>query len=423
MEPQRTSSEIRTARVSRRPPRFAATAMALGIIFAVAYIFVLRTPPPVPTPEIRAISGTYVVERALGAGQSAATPRPVASGSFAASASGDASGTLQPIPLPSRRGDPRPMASTYNAKLRTALTTTTFLGRTISARTIGAWPPAWQVATPSPLAYQGLAAIVRSALEDGDRSIGVKPLKDGERTVWRAAMTLDGEDIEFVVDQLTGIVVWYTDSHATFTATVDWSSPRAADETYVIGVPAGSKVTTQTDTGLSYQQSPAAAGGAAGYAPLVSDLAPDGFTLRAVATSEANGAPRNWLFRDGQSRPLDPLAGQRQVRQLYTRGLSWFTVQQLGPGAAGQSGILLRDSVAALAADRLSFETTTLQYGALTGATAYTWYDTSGPTLFVSDERHIVYITGALTRRELVAFAEGLDTVGSGGSPAPSPNP
>ena len=87
MEPERTSREIRAARASRRPPRFAATVMAMGIIFAVAYVFFLRTPPPVPTPEIRAISGTYTW-RLFRGDQAGATPRPVASGSFAASALG-----------------------------------------------------------------------------------------------------------------------------------------------------------------------------------------------------------------------------------------------------------------------------------------------------------------------------------------------
>ena len=161
VHPDRTSREIRAARVSRRPPRFAATVMALGIIFAVAYIFFLRTPPPVPTPELRAITGSYRLERSLAADQPGATPRPTASGSFAASASGDAAGTMQPSPSPTRRDDPRPLRASYDAKLRAALTTATFLGRDITTRTVDAWPPAWQVATPSPLDYQGLAAIVR----------------------------------------------------------------------------------------------------------------------------------------------------------------------------------------------------------------------------------------------------------------------
>ena len=157
----------------------------------------------------------------------------------------------------------------------------------------------------------------------------------------------------------------------------------------------------------------------------MSELAPDGYSLRAVATSETSGAPGTWLVHDGQSGPVDPLAGQYQVEQLYTRGLSWFTMQQLGSGAAGRSVAFLHDTLAAFAADKLSFETTTLQYGALAGATAATWYDLTGPTLLVSEARHIVYVTGALTRRELVTFAEGLEPVGSDGtaSPPPSPSP
>jgi len=395
--------------------------LALGIIFAVAYILVLRTPPPVPTPEIRALRGTYVIERFLALDQPGATPRPVASGSFAASSSGDASGTLRPDPMPSQPDDPKPIMSTYNAKLRAALTTSTFLGRTVTSRTTGAWPPAWQISTPNPLAYQGLAAIVRSAVEDGDRSIGIKPLKQGDRKVWRAAVTLDDQDVQFVVDQLSGIVVWHTDGHATFTATIDWDSPPPPGEADGMEIPAGQTVMTQTDESLDYQPSPAAAGAIAGYAPLVSELAPDGYSLRAVATSKTRGAPGTWLVHDRQSSPVDPLTGQYQVAQLYTRGLSWFTVRQLGPDAAGTSIAFLRDTLTSIAGDKLSVETTTLQYGALTGATAYTWYDTSGPTLFASDARHIVSITGALTRRELIAFADGLKPVVPGPSPAPSP--
>ncbi len=402
--------------------------MAMGIVFALAYVFLLRTPPPVPTPEILAIRGTYVIEPSLAAHQPGETPRPLASGSFTASSSGDASGTLRPDPTPSRRSDPRPLVSTYSAKLRTALTTSTFLGRIVTTRAIGEWPPAWQIATPSPLAYQGLAAIVRSAVEDGDRTIGIKPLKDGDRTVWRAAMTIDGEDVQVVVDQLTGIVIWHTDRRSTFTATVDWDAPPAIVETSAAEIPAAQAVAT-TEASSGYASSPAEAEAAAGYAPLVSELAPDGYALRAVATWESNVAPGIRLIHDGQSGPIDALAGELQVGQHFTRGLSWFTLQQLGPGAAAKSVALLRVRLASIAAAKLSFQTSTLQYGALSGATAYTWYDTTGPTLFASDARHIVSITGALTRRELIAFAEGLKPVGSGGSaapsadPAPSPNP
>jgi len=408
MQPERKSRELRTVRVSRRPPRFAATVMALGIIFAVAYVFVLRTPPPVPTPEIQGMKGTYTWQ----AQAHGATGVPRETGFFSAVASGDAGGQMTMENTAPRAGTFGKAQSAYDVEGRTETTvesaSTAVGARDAQTHNVGTWPPVWRVATRSPLDYHGLAAIVRAAVEDGDRSIGIKPIKESDRKVWRAAMKLDGKDIALVVDQLTGIVAWYTDGRSTFTATVDWSSPPPADETYVVKVPAGQKVTTKTDETFSYERSPAAAGLAAGYAPLVSDLAPDGFALKAVATADTMGAPGGWLVHDGASMPVDPLAGQRQVAQLYTRGLSWFTVQQLGPRAAGKAVAYLTDTLRSIAADKLSFETTTLQYGALTGATACTWYDTTGPTLFVSDPRHIVYITGALTRQELISFAEGL---------------
>ena len=112
---------------------------------------------------------------------------------------------------------------------------------TTDLRRIGAWPPAWRLATHSPLDYQGLAAIVRTAVEDGDDTVGIKPLKEGDRAVWRAALTLGGKLIDVVVDQQTGIVTWYSDGKDTFTANVDWASPPPADTTYTVKAPAGTQ--------------------------------------------------------------------------------------------------------------------------------------------------------------------------------------
>ena len=42
-----------------------------------------------------------------------------------------------------------------------------------------------------------------------------------------------------------------------------------------------------------------------------------------------------------------------------------------------------------------------------------TWYQESGPSLFVAGARRAVFVTGALTRQELIAFAEGLKPVPS----------
>ena len=99
------------------------------------------------------------------------------------------------------------------------------------------------------------------------------------------------------------------------------------------------------------------------------------------------------------------------IALLYTRGLSSLTVEQIGPAAARRYSDRLSNELDVTARDKLSYEETTLQYGALQGATASTWYQESGPTLFVKSARRAVFITGALTRQELIAFAEGLKPV------------
>ena len=430
--PERTSHRLRSARVARRPSRLGGTVMAFGIIFALAYVFVLRAPPPVPTPRLQAIGGTYELVRSSAADKPARSPRPVASGTFAAWASGDAAGTLQPSVVPTQGDQPRSLRSTYDAWLRLTVTTSTFLGREITTRTVGTWPPGWQVATPSPLDYQGLAAVVRSAVEDKDRTVGIKPLEEAGRKVWRAALTFPDDDlVEVVVDQQTGLVLWHSETERggteTFTTAPQWgatASPRPAapptSQTAGDALRGGQK---SSDGVGAYAPSLDAAGQAAGYTPLASDLAPDGFTLKAVATLDTGGAPANWLTEVPTKLPTDPFAGQRDVVQWYTRGLSWFTMQQLGPTTARKSIAYLRDALRTSAADKLSFETTTLQYGAFAGRTASTWYERSGPTLLVSDARDVVYVTGALTRQELIAFAEGLTPASSGGSASPSPSP
>jgi plasmid stabilization system protein ParE len=94
-----------------------------------------------------------------------------------------------------------------------------------------------------------------------------------------------------------------------------------------------------------------------------------------------------------------------------------LTVEQIGPRAARRYSDRLRRELDATARHKLSYEETTLQYGALRGATASTWYQESGPTLFVQGARRAVFITGALTRQELIAFAEGLKPVPADAGP------
>ena len=392
---ERTSRAIRSGRMNRRPPSFVVTLVALAIIFALAWTFFLRSGPSASAPVVSGIQGTYTWEPTGGGGQA---------GTFSEIGDGSAGGKAKSVTV-TLGGQPE--LSAYAASTRTESTLVGKGAVMTEIRTVGAWPPVWRLATHSPLDYQGLGAVVRTAVEDGDDSVGIKPLKEGDRAVWRAALTMDGKQIDAVVDQQTGIVTWYTDGRDAFTANVDWASPPAADTTYKVGLPAGTQTKTLTG-GVAYTASPAAAQQTAGYPPLVSDLAPDGYALKAVATSRADMRPLSWISDKVFNLPVGPRG--TAVLELYARGLSQFTVEQVGP-ATMRFWASVRDWRGQATPGRLSYQETALQYGAFRGATASTWYQESGPSLFVAGARRAVFVTGALTRQELIAFAEGLKPV------------
>jgi hypothetical protein len=402
--PDRMGRKASSARINRRPPSFAVTLIALAIVFALAWMFFVRSGGSAPPPDVQGFQGTY-----SSSWQSDGTTVEVR-GRFGAVSSGNAGGSAR-LPPGKVADGAVPRESAYDSAGR-AETTYGGVGRENSLeRTVGEWPPVWRLSTASPLDYQGLAAIVRTAVEDGDDSVGIKPLKQGDRAVWRAAMTMGGKQITLVVDQDTDIVTWCAVDESTFTAEVDWGSPPAAGTTYSVDVPAGTPVKTVTRDQVVYASSPAAAGEAAGYAPLVSDLAPDGYSLKAVATRRpSHYLPLQWTG-DKVGSPSGTSRAEPLVAQLYTRGLGSFTVEQLGPKAVKSLGSWLQESAAGAADRQLSSQETTLQSGAFRGRTALTWYQESGPSLFVIGARRAVFVTGALTRQELVAFAEGFAPV------------
>jgi hypothetical protein len=411
---ERSSEEIRAARGTRRPPRFSATLMALGVIFFLAYVFFLRTPPEVPAPKLDGVRGTYTwsLEEQDEAGQTTGTV--AQHGTFGAVAGGDAGGTAEGGPSPSA-SPPGTLESVYDAAARRQSDRTRRQGGWHYKTTIGAWPPVWRVATHSPLDYQGLAAVVRSAIEDGDPNVGTKVVSDYGRRSWRAAMTFADQDlVELVVDQQTGIVIWYSEttptSSALFKATPAWASPPPPEQTYtltgdVLGNATPAEVVKDSD--YTYVPTLAAAKADVGWGPLESSLAPDGFALRAVATTRADLRLAKQLSSDSIiSTAWEP--AEDCVASLYTRGLTSFTVVQYGPKATrfyrGTLDSILKDA----ATGKLSFESETLQYGWFKGLEAHTWYEKGGPTLLVSGRHRTVYVTGGLTRQELITFAEGL---------------
>jgi hypothetical protein len=395
---ERRSREIRFARTRRRPPSLAVTGLALAVVFALVWAFFVRAERPASTPTITSMQGAYTWRSEVdGTGET---------GSFSAGAGGNAAGEAEPAAESAIDGRGA-LRSAYDATARIESTLKGGEGSATWSRTVGSWPPIWRVATRSPLDYQGLAAVVRAAVEDRDEAVGIKPLRDGERTVWRAAMTLDGGDVQLVVDQATGIVTWYSDGRSTFTADVVWASPPPPAGSYAVDA-AGLPMKTRTDDTFTYEETPSAAGRAAGYEPLVSDLSPDGYVLDAVALREdGRQVSLRWL---GGTPEIAPGRGPKEpvIALLYSRGLSWFTMEQAGPKTVSFLEDGLTSRLDAVAGEKLSYRETTLLYGAFRGATAATWYQRSGPSLFVAGRRRAVFVTGALTRQELISFAEGL---------------
>jgi len=413
--PERPSQRIRAARTNRRPPRYAATLMALGIIFALAYVFLIHQPPAPPVPAIKYLQGTYVWQaRSAAAGS---TPAPE-TGGFSAAASGDAAGQAKPSPdraQPSYQSAvPGTISSSYIASRR--VESSSFLraqGSAAYALAVGAWPPVWRLSSRSALDYQGLAADVLSAAQDGDHSIGTKQIKAGGRRVWRATLQFGQTQVTVVVDQLTGIVTWCSgagpDAQETFTATVDWNAQPAAGQRYSAPVPAGARVAVTRDRTYTYRPSLAAAGKATGLTPLRSTLQPDGYTLRSVATRRRDDLEAAAIGDASQAlRPGTRLAPANEVDQLFTRDLTWFTIAQTR--VAGDAALTAQaDALAGQSLNgQLSLRSEVLQYGPFTGSRAYTWYSPSGPALFVADKKSAVTVRGGITRDDLISLAEGL---------------
>ena len=125
-----------------------------------AYVFLARAPGEQPAPRLRAISGSSVWTYEDDAGR-----RVTERGPFADAAGPD------------------------------------FVRQATAAR-------APSPAARSPLDYAGLAAVVRSAVADHDPDVGIKPLEQDGRPLWRAAMQFHRSLVELVVDQDSGIVTW-----------------------------------------------------------------------------------------------------------------------------------------------------------------------------------------------------------------------
>lgn len=312
----------------------------------------LRAPDPQPAPQVRTISGSSIWSRE------------------------DETGQL------TRRGD---FATTAGAD---------FLEQIAARSKAAATQP------HNPLDYAGLAAVVRSAAADHDTAVGIKPLEQDGRSLWRAAMRFDDRLVELVVDQRSGIVQWYAAQ-----VTAPNELPREQFEVTGIDYKAQPAPTASPASGLYIPKIPGgpryyvtlgAAAEAAGFAPAVSTLAPDGYELAAASVVQSRQ-----LGEVGAA----PAKRARRLDLLYVRDLSAFTVSEMeSPEAAAT-----RLSAATAGAGLLGYQTAPVQYGLFAGGRAQTWFAPEGPSMLLTGAGSTVLVRGGLTRQELLDLSEGFE--------------
>ena len=145
-----------------------------------------------------------------------------------------------------------------------------------------------------------------------------------------------------------------------------------------------------------YFGSLAAAAAAAGFSPVTSTLAPDGYRLAAAGVSDARSLGGFQAAPAKQTRRLD---------LLYVRDLSAFSVSQI-PATDLAAGRL---TAAAAGAGQLAYQATPVQYGTFAGGRAQTWFSRQGPTLLLAGNGYAVLVSGDLTRQELLDLSEGFE--------------
>jgi outer membrane lipoprotein-sorting protein len=415
----RLSRRVMGAHLRRTPSSFGTTLTVLAVIFVLFYAFVLRTSPSVTGPALSSASGDFVyteVQRHDGRAVTSTTR-----GTFVIAGDGDAlvEGVAESDdPSLAQAGETR---WAYDAGTRTALRAVVTAGaRPEAAVTVDEWPPLWRVAAPTPLAYQSDAAIVRSAVEDDDRSIGIKPVLYQEREAWRASWRAGRWQKDLVVDQESGLVLWYSLVDVEDGGLGDEIEYRVdglrlnatVEEAFDASPPAGAAVERRESRDPRIAPPRELAEGRLGAELPDYTLDPDGYVLVSAATTAARDVPASWADPpadapgelDAPAGAPGEAAGPRDDDTLllcYSRGLSSYTIEIVASGDRVTAAALRWE-------DLLGHQAVELQYGLFAGRQAHTWYG-EGPTAVVWDDDYAVRVSGGLTRTEAVSILEGLE--------------
>jgi hypothetical protein len=406
-EDERVSRRLRTARVRRTPTSLGAMITALAIVGLLFYAFVLRPAPSVTAPALTSASGRFVVsEEQRGEVEARRTS---STGSFVLS--GDGNGAVEVVVENAGLSFDRPGPGryVYDAARREALhVTETRAGGERAVLVEGAWPPLWRVGPYTPLEFEHDAAVVRAAVEDDDETIGIKTVLYEGREAWRASWRNGAWQKDLIVDQETGLVLWYslTDNDPAAGAELEYRvEGLALDEPVAVGSfdttpPAGARLVESTIGDPEIVGGVDEAAERVGVALPRSTLDPDGYRLVAVGVTATRGAPAVWVEpRAAWPAALD--AAPNAAVLVYAKGLSSYTIEIVAGGPWTMSGDRPWTSL-------FGYRPAELQYSHFAGRTAHTWYG-QGPTAVVWDDDYAVCVSGGLTRTEAIGVLEGLE--------------
>jgi hypothetical protein len=403
---ERAGRAVGPARAGRAPGGLGATLAALAVVFLLFYAFVLRPAPSATAPALDTAWGRFslTVERFAGGSPAQGS----VAGTFLVASDGSVRVEATVANDGARLGRPGDNMWVYDAATDTAIHSWTDARGTVEALVTVESRRPWRSGGHTPVDYQGLAAIVRSAVEDGDAAIGIKPVVHEGRSGWRASWKDDGLLTDVIVDRESGLVVWCSrffegaggvrerHEYAATGLTLDTSPPAGS---FSVRPPPGARLETVRDE-RRYVDGVGGASETLGLALAESTLLPDGFRPMLWSILEERDPWPAWIEGWASGPAVGPTRAQKGVQIVYTRGLAAFEVEIVP--AAGLTTLGDFDW-----SGLLSHKAVTLQYGSFRGRSAHTFFD-DAPSAIAWNDDFAVRVRGCITRLETVAVLEGL---------------
>jgi hypothetical protein len=265
----------------------------------------------------------------------------------------------------------------------------------------------------------GLAWMVRAALAEGDPDVVVKQVTFQGRSAWSARFPARTDlgfigGMSVIVDRQTGLLLrCATPGDADRDPSLNSGSPPPSVTTlsdvrvdtdvsadaFAIRAPKNAQVTVSSG---DYYCSLDQAAARVGYRAFLPRALPHGFVLADVATVANDFGP---TAPSDAAEPTDPRTHEATFLR-YRNGFDAFSIRiaPLTPEQRSEA-----ESRFAYLKASGAYRTDVLHGGAFAGETAQTWFDLSGANLLALGDGYGVFISGSLTRSQLLRVASSLE--------------